>query len=118
MGVGTIMMNVSYIRFKIMERIRSICPGEISPSLCSQYRGSSKMHLLRQLLVTWSQAYLGSFLMIRNLSLIGDGLAHVTFGGVCGGLFWAPHLPLGMHCILRNRGIGDNPDANQGNTNR
>lgn len=31
---------------------------------------------------------LGVFLVLRNLSLIGDGLAHVTFGGVAVGLFF------------------------------
>jgi len=31
---------------------------------------------------------LGVFLVLRNLSLIGDGLAHVTFGGVALGLFF------------------------------
>ncbi|MCX8109668.1 MAG: metal ABC transporter permease [Syntrophorhabdaceae bacterium] len=31
---------------------------------------------------------LGVFLVLRNLSLIGDGLAHVTFGGVAIGLFF------------------------------
>lgn len=31
---------------------------------------------------------LGTFLVLRRLSLIGDGLAHVTFGGVAVGLFF------------------------------
>ena len=30
--------------------------------------------------------FLGSFLLIRNLALIGDGLAHVSFGGVAVGI--------------------------------
>lgn len=32
-------------------------------------------------------ATLGTFLVLRRFSLIGDGLAHVTFGGVAVGLF-------------------------------
>jgi zinc transport system permease protein len=32
-------------------------------------------------------ATLGTFLVLRRFSLIGDGLAHVTFGGVAAGLF-------------------------------
>ncbi|HBA54626.1 metal ABC transporter permease [Syntrophorhabdus aromaticivorans] len=32
-------------------------------------------------------AILGTFLVLRRFSLIGDGLAHVTFGGVAVGLF-------------------------------
>ena len=31
---------------------------------------------------------LGTFLVLRRLSLIGDGLAHVTFGGVAAGLLF------------------------------
>ncbi|HTY46013.1 MAG TPA: metal ABC transporter permease [Patescibacteria group bacterium] len=33
-------------------------------------------------------AVLGLFLVLRRFSLIGDGLAHVTFGSVALGLFW------------------------------
>lgn len=33
-------------------------------------------------------ATLGTFLVLRRFSLIGDGLAHVTFGGVAVGLFF------------------------------
>lgn len=33
-------------------------------------------------------AILGVFLVLRRLSLIGDGLAHVTFGGLAVGLFF------------------------------
>ena len=32
-------------------------------------------------------ATLGTFLVLKRFSLIGDGLAHVTFGGVAIGLF-------------------------------
>ena len=38
--------------------------------------------LVSSIIVTFVAGVLGSFLIIRNLSLIGDGLAHVTFGGV------------------------------------
>jgi zinc transport system permease protein len=33
-------------------------------------------------------AILGLFLVLRNLSLIGDGLSHVSFGAIALGLFW------------------------------
>jgi zinc transport system permease protein len=38
--------------------------------------------LLASLMVTIVAGTLGVFLIIQNLSLIGDGLAHVSFGGV------------------------------------
>ncbi len=38
--------------------------------------------LLASLMVTIVAGILGVFLIIQNLSLIGDGLAHVSFGGV------------------------------------
>ena len=38
--------------------------------------------------------FLGSFLLVRNLSLIGDGLAHVSFGGICVGIVLGSSSPL------------------------
>ena len=37
---------------------------------------------------------MGSFLLIRNLSLIGDGLAHVSFGGVAVAIVLGATSPL------------------------
>ena len=38
--------------------------------------------LLAAFVITIVAGVLGSFLLIRNMSLIGDGIAHVSFGGV------------------------------------
>jgi len=46
------------------------------------------------LLVTAVSGYLGSFLLIRNLALIGDGIAHVAFGGVAVGIVLGAFSPL------------------------
>lgn len=50
-------------------------------------------------------ATLGTFLVLRRFSLIGDGLAHVTFGGVAVGLFLGVYpmyiaVPIVMICSL------------------
>jgi len=44
--------------------------------------------LLAGSFVAISCSTLGVFLVLRRLSLIGDGLAHVTFGGVAMGMFF------------------------------
>jgi ABC-type Mn2+/Zn2+ transport system permease subunit len=50
--------------------------------------------LIAALLVTVVAGYLGNFLLIRNLALIGDGLAHVSFGGVAVGVVLGATGPL------------------------
>ena len=45
-------------------------------------------------MVTIVSGFLGSFLLIRNLALIGDGLAHVSFGGVAVGIVLGASSPL------------------------
>ena len=67
-----------------LESLAPKVPGEIFP-----YFFTMKMFqraLLASVMVTIVAGILGSFLLIRNLALIGDGLAHVTFGGVAIGL--------------------------------
>ncbi len=44
--------------------------------------------LLAGTLIALLSSVLGVFLLLRRLSLIGDGLAHITFGGVALGLFF------------------------------
>ena len=50
--------------------------------------------LIAALLVTIVAGFLGTFLLIRNLALIGDGLAHVSFGGVAVGVVLGSAGPL------------------------
>ena len=45
-------------------------------------------------MVTVVSGFLGAFLLIRNLALIGDGLAHVSFGGVAVGIVLGATSPL------------------------
>ena len=89
MGVGSELMSLIS---PIMERIAPYVPGEIFPSFFTVPLFQNAF--VAALLVTMVASYLGSFLMIRNLSLIGDGLAHVTFGGVAVGLVLGAASPL------------------------
>ena len=50
--------------------------------------------LISAILVTIVAGLMGSFLLIRNLALIGDGLAHVSFGGVAVAIVLGATSPL------------------------
>ena len=89
MGVGSELMSLIS---PIMERIAPHVPGEIFPSFFTVPLFQNAF--VAAFVVTMVASYLGSFLMIRNLSLIGDGLAHVTFGGVAVGLVLGAASPL------------------------
>jgi zinc transport system permease protein len=64
----------------ILEFIAPIVPGNTFPSYFEIEL--FQRALIAAILVTIIAGFMGSFLLIRNLSLIGDGLAHVSFGGV------------------------------------
>ena len=82
----------------IMERIATYVPGEIFPSFFTVPLFQNAF--VAALLVTVVAAYLGSFLLIRNLALIGDGIAHVAFGGVAVGLVLGSVSPLWFALIF------------------
>ena len=75
----------------VLEFIAPVVPGEIFPHFFS---GIFQNALVASVIVTIVAGILGSFLMIRNLSLIGDGLAHVSFGGICVGIVLGSTSPL------------------------
>ena len=64
----------------ILEFIAPIVPGNTFPSYFEIEL--FQRALIAAILVTIIAGLMGYFLLIRNLSLIGDGLAHVSFGGV------------------------------------
>ena len=67
-------------------------PGEVFPFFFTMEM--FQRALLASLVVTVVSGLLGSFLLIRNLSLIGDGLAHVSFGGIAVGVVLGATAPL------------------------
>lgn len=50
--------------------------------------------MVSAIMVTVVAGILGTFLLIQNLALIGDGLAHVSFGGVAVGIVLGATSPL------------------------
>lgn len=50
--------------------------------------------MISAIMVTVVAGILGTFLLIQNLALIGDGLAHVSFGGVAVGIVLGAASPL------------------------
>ena len=89
MGVGaTILKFVA----PFLEFIAPIIPGEIFPYFFTMEM--FQRALIAALLVTIVAGFLGTFLLIRNLALIGDGLAHVSFGGVAVGVVLGSAGPL------------------------
>ena len=67
-----------------LESIAPYMPGEVFPSFFTLTL--LQRALVAAVLVTVVSAFLGCFLLIRNLALIGDGLAHVSFGVIAVGL--------------------------------
>lgn len=64
----------------LLESLAPIMPGNTFPRFFTMEM--MQRSLLASLMVTIVAGVLGVFLIIQNLSLIGDGLAHVSFGGV------------------------------------
>ena len=72
----------------VLELLAPYMPGRWFPLYFS--RVYLQRPLIAALVVSMVAGFLGSFLLIRNLALIGDGLAHVSFGAI--GIF----LVIGM----------------------
>ena len=89
MGIGVIMLDLTS---PYLEWIGPMMPGEVFPYFFTMEM--FQRALLAAMAVTIVSGFLGSFLLIRNLSLIGDGLAHVSFGGVAVGIVLGSASPL------------------------
>ena len=77
-----------------MEAISPYLPGDVFPYFFTM--DMFQRALLASFVITVIAGVLGSFLLIRNMALIGDGIAHVTFGGVAVSMVLAgvPTLPM------------------------
>ena len=84
MGLGTTLLDLIG---PVMEFIAPIVPGDIFPYFFTMEM--FQRALVAAILVTVVAGVLGSFLLVRNLALIGDGLAHVSFGGVAVGVVFS-----------------------------
>ncbi len=74
--------------------IAPIMPGEYFPMFFNGDIPSLQRALIASILVTIVAGFLGTFLLIRNLALIGDGLAHISFGGVAIAIVFGATSPL------------------------
>ena len=90
MGLGTLIHD---LLSPVLEYISPLMPGETFPIFFFEM-GMGQRALIAAILVTVVSGFLGSFLLIRNLALIGDGLAHVSFGGVAVGIVLGATAPL------------------------
>ena len=81
MGVGDFIIEVVG---PVLESLEPIVPGEWFPLYF--IRPYLQRPLIAAVFVAMVAGFLGSFLLIRNLALIGDGLAHVSFGAIAIGL--------------------------------
>ena len=74
------------------ELMAPLMPGEVFPYFFTMEL--FQRALLAALMVTVVAGILGTYLLIQNLALIGDGLAHVSFGGVAVGVVLGATSPL------------------------
>ena len=93
MGIGEIIL---YLVSPILVSLAPIIPGEIFPYFFEWE--IFQRALISVILVTVVAGMLGVFLIVQNLSLIGDGLAHVSFGGIAIALVLGATSP--MWCAL------------------
>ena len=102
MGLGTSLHHVlDHPSFSVLSTIGGWMPGEVFPAFFEMEM--FQRALIAALLVTVVAGLYGTFLMLRNLALIGDGLAHVSFGGVAVGVAFGAVAPMdiaSLACIV------------------
>ena len=89
MGVGGLVLD---ILSPLLSSISFLIPGETFPFFFTLE--IFQRALVAALIVTIVSGFLGSFLVVRNMALMGDGLAHVSFGGVAVGVVLGSASPL------------------------
>ena len=89
MGVGELVLDVLS---PLLSSISFLIPGETFPFFFTLE--IFQRALVAALIVTIVSGFLGSFLLVRNMALMGDGLAHVSFGGVAVGVVLGSASPL------------------------
>ena len=89
-------MTLSEILIEIigpaLESLTPLIPGETFP-FCFELEMFQRA-LIAAILTTIVAGFYGSFLLMKNLALMGDGLAHVSFGGVAVGIVLGATAPL------------------------
>ncbi|MEE2758947.1 MAG: metal ABC transporter permease [Candidatus Thermoplasmatota archaeon] len=96
MGIGVILMDITMPFFELF---LPIIPGDVFPYFFGKELNgypvkSLQRALITSLVIAIVAGFLGTFLLVQNLALIGDGLAHVSFGGVAVGIVLGAAAPL------------------------
>ena len=91
MGIGMIIVDIVA---PLLELISPMIPGDFFPYYFNGKIDMLQRSLIALIMVTIVAGFLGVFLLIQNLALIGDGLAHVSFGGVAVGIVLGATSPL------------------------
>ena len=94
-GIGSRTIGIG---FALSSLIGEFAPGEVFPFFFTMEM--FQRALLASMVVTVVSGFLGCFLLIRNLSLIGDGLAHVSFGGIAVGIVLGATAPLSYALVF------------------
>ena len=89
MAVGGLVLD---ILSPLLSSMSFLIPGETFPFFFTLE--IFQRALVAALIVTIVSGFLGSFLLVRNMALMGDGLAHVSFGGVAVGVVLGSASPL------------------------
>ena len=89
MGIGVVLLDLIA---PLLEYLSPVVPGEVFPYFFEMEMFQRAM--LAAFMVTVVAGILGTYLLIQNLALIGDGLAHVSFGGVAVGIVLGATSPL------------------------
>ena len=98
MGIGEFVLS---ILAPILEFIGPYMPGVTFPAYFEME--IFQRPLIAAIIVTIVGGFLGGFLIMRNLALMGDGLAHVSFGGIAVGVALGSTAPLWyglLFCVI------------------
>lgn len=90
MDIGEIVLKICA---PFLEYVAPIMPGDTFSKFFFEME-IGQQALLASIMVTFVSGILGVFLLMRNLALIGDGLAHVSFGGVALAIVFGSTSPL------------------------
>ncbi len=90
MDIGQIILKFF---IPLLEFLAPFMPGETFSKFFFEME-IGQQAFLAAMFVTLVSGFLGVFLLTRNLALIGDGLAHVSFGGVALAIVFSSTSPL------------------------
>jgi zinc transport system permease protein len=82
----------------MLEYLGQYMPGDVFP-IYFEWEMFQRA-LIAALLISIVAGLFGTFLMLRNLALIGDGLAHVSFGGMAVGVAFGSVAPISLALLF------------------